>query len=687
MAPSQSPRIPAPSQATTTPLLPSPPSTSAPRRVPLPLPLLAATRHRTSAEIYAAQNGGGFVGSRGAAGPAGAGKAARKPILDWISRKLGARRATVSEVRPRARAGSATFATAAPDGVGVSGPSTWRHRDGGRSPARVNPRAPRSPRSVSSRDTHSVRSYSFSHSARRQEINNPYPSLPIPLTRPRYASTMGDGSDSRPPSASILSRDADPDADADGLEHEQDHAHRSRSPSLASALSMPASLSRSASVPHIGRPRVMHTGTDGEHSPADSLRLAGRADEDASVRPIAPSHPASPAPSTSGLSRSFSTSASMLGLAPSPSPHPLSPSPHTPARAHRRDTLSSSTGMAASFVSSAFESNHPFEAYEPFRPGSALGSSSARSRQTSVASTKPTTIVSIDSVHPAHIAVAGPSSPLRHTAVVSSAPSTQAPTPTSPTRATMPPTPFAAMAQAPKHTVHHPSANPAPSLPPAPNASTQTLASSVGPVSLAAPSSWSVRARDSPAFPAPAPPPAIPTATVPTPPRVPATLTHRPSHSPHPSVAWADERARPSSMSISADRSDRYEREREREARDRPADYAPSLSAYAPSLAASAGLSLMRRSSRGAIDEDASVRAVRRRGSWESGESRWSWRAGAGVGAGAGWAGAGSLTPGTLATGLGVSPAGPGSYRPSSFARDSWRRADEDEDAPVAIAV
>lgn len=30
-------------------------------------------------------------------------------------------------------------------------------------------------------------------------------------------------------------------------------------------------------------------------------------------------------------------------------------------------------------------------------------------------------------------------------------------------------------------------------------------------------------------------------------------------------------------------------------------------------------------------DDDASMRAVRRRGSWESGESRWSWKPGAGV--------------------------------------------------------
>jgi hypothetical protein len=32
----------------------------------------------------------------------------------------------------------------------------------------------------------------------------------------------------------------------------------------------------------------------------------------------------------------------------------------------------------------------------------------------------------------------------------------------------------------------------------------------------------------------------------------------------------------------------------------------------------------------GRCDDDASMRAIRRRGSWESAESRWSWRAGAG---------------------------------------------------------
>lgn len=65
------------------------------------------------------------------------------------------------------------------------------------------------------------------------------------------------------------------------------------------------------------------------------------------------------------------------------------------------------------------------------------------------------------------------------------------------------------------------------------------------------------------------------------------------------------------------------------------------LSFYAPSVSVSLrggirGIS-GERGEGGRADRDASVRAVRRKGSWESYESRWSWRgAGAGAGPGAG---------------------------------------------------
>lgn len=54
---------------------------------------------------------------------------------------------------------------------------------------------------------------------------------------------------------------------------------------------------------------------------------------------------------------------------------------------------------------------------------------------------------------------------------------------------------------------------------------------------------------------------------------------------------------------------------------DRPGSLNDGLSTHAISLSGA-------RSRYGRADDDASMRAVRRRGSWESGESRWSWRPG-----------------------------------------------------------
>lgn len=54
---------------------------------------------------------------------------------------------------------------------------------------------------------------------------------------------------------------------------------------------------------------------------------------------------------------------------------------------------------------------------------------------------------------------------------------------------------------------------------------------------------------------------------------------------------------------------------------DRPGSVHDGVSTHALSLS-------VRTRSYGRADDDASMRAIRRRGSWESGESRWSWRPG-----------------------------------------------------------
>jgi len=285
----------------------------------------------------------------------------------------------------------------------------------------------------------SLRSYSYANSAerdRRREANNPYPSIPVP---PRVDSTYDSVS------LSFLSR--------------------SRTPSIRSEGS---------------RPR--------------------EADEDASLRPIAPSHPSSP--SRSVTSRSISL---------------LSPIP----RSHLSRTTS-------------------------------IDSLSRHSRRDS-ASTKPTTM-SIDSgPYPAHIAQASPlASPAATIAGPSRLPATN-------------------MVQAPKHTHPHPRDNPRPSSPPGANASTLTLASSTF---ATAPINY------------------LPTARV-------RDLSTRPnSLSATPSVTFASPDRPASSYEYNP---------------NAPSVYA--LSGYGPSLRGY-----------GRVDKDASVRALRRRGSSDSDQSRWSWK-------------------------------------------------------------
>jgi hypothetical protein len=135
------------------------------------------------------------------------------------------------------------------------------------------------------------------------------------------------------------------------------------------------------------------------------------------------------------------------------------------------------------------------------------------------------------------------------------------------------PTPITpGLIRAPRHSLPHPRDNPNPSSPPLDNASTLTLASST--------------------FALPHPPPSIRLST-------PIPRAGSTGLATSPSVTFA-----PSS-----------ERERERG------------SVYVDGGNSSHALSI--RAGRG-VDRDASVRAVRRKGSWESYESGWSWRGGAG---------------------------------------------------------
>ncbi|ORX39853.1 hypothetical protein BD324DRAFT_648473 [Kockovaella imperatae] len=438
----------------------------------------------------------------------------KKPIFEWISRKLGKKHEgfphhtneSTSSSSPRT-GNSSTLPgiTTTPRGRFVSLPV-----------AHTEPPSPTRLFSPLSRDDSGRLTHSESVSLRRyphsiadsermriREANNPYPSIPVPMPRD---STL----DSQ--SMSFVSR--------------------SRTPSLRSETST--------------RPRISFAD--------DSSQRWSGADEDASIRPFPPSHPASPAPSTSVISRSASASL-------------LSPGAFgTYGASFRRSQYSATDSTNSSDVDRV-----------------------DRSRRDS-ASTKPTTILSIDAEPPpAHIAtvppaptsapsptpapVAGPSSPLRRVEG-----------PTSPLDDVPPSLDYV---QAPRHSHPHPRDNPHPSSPPDPNASTLTLASSTfatgqlspNPNQVPIPGPASVRLRDlsNPAA------------------RSSALATS-------PSVTFAPETS----------------------AMDRPPSMIDSNPPSTHALSLYGGMSM--RTGRGVADGDASVRAVRRKGSWESNESRWSWR-------------------------------------------------------------
>lgn len=441
-----------------------------------------------------------------------------KPLFDWISRKLGSRRASDAQDReaPPARRNQPVHSSTFSHGARNEPTSARFWRDRGEQPLPDNALEPFPTRvsvdAPSLADSQSMMSFGYRNppSERRREANNPYPSLPIPLVRRSYPASTIDG-DSRAPSMSLLSR--------------------SRTSSLRSLSS------------YARRHPISIADDD-----SNASLYPRNADEDASLRPLPPSP----------TSMSIISRAGSAPLVRSDSvPHKTAPAP-----VMRRDTRSSSVDGPRSFMSDD-------------------AANLRGSREGSLASTKPTTIISFESGAPAHIAVApsvSSSSPVVRPLSTSTGASggglaQSLPSPVSPTF--LPATVQSEDFHVPKHTRYHPRNNPHPASAPGPNASTQTLASSTFGLDTtrSIPRPSSVRIRDSPS-------------------------AYHASHA-HGRV-FAE---RPGSIQGDA----------------------VSTHAIAASVRTRGNMR---------ADDDASMRAVRRRGSWESGESRWSWKPGAGAGAG-----------------------------------------------------
>ncbi|BEJ16054.1 hypothetical protein CspHIS471_0506590 [Cutaneotrichosporon sp. HIS471] len=472
--------------------------TGRPNPAPIQLPSLT---HRRRVDPVSSSDGA--VRARMAAGPNThnqPGWRQGKPLFEWITRKLGARRGSDAAVERPSVPHYVPKSHRRAEGRRLHYRRAERNLSPGDASINRNSVDTNRPESVS------LRSYSFSASQtpseRRREANNPYPSIPVPMLRRSYpASTIDSGS--RPPSLSVFSR--------------------SRTPSIASLSDLAAR-----------GPRFSITES-----------LAGRADEDASLRPIPPSPT-----SVSVTSRSGSVplwrcdSASAPRRVRTTSPPPIS---------GRRDTNASSVG--ASYTSEDY----------------------TQSRQNSLASTKPTTVMSFESGSPAHIAVApslSSSPPVQRTMSSPTTTGTSLGHLPSPISTTFVP-PDELSVRVPLHSRYHPRNNPHPSAVPRADASIVTLASSTfglapSPADRTAARPGSLRLRD---------------ATSP-------SSYHAP-HVTSPTVAFAD----------------------------RPGSVHDGVSTHALSLS-------VRTRGYGRADDDASMRAVRRRGSWESGESRWSWRPG-----------------------------------------------------------
>ncbi|WWD15895.1 hypothetical protein CI109_100319 [Kwoniella shandongensis] len=582
-----------------------------------------------------------------------------KPIFDWISRKLGtARRATISDI------GSSTKLTIPPrlkiPPTTTTTTTTHPHQGRGKagvvdtspsSPVHINRRHSRSRsrsrqldpltlrRDLSRAESQSIVSFSMrTANTMEREANNPYPSIPIlsgggraraddQTTMSMSLSYVSRGSRSRSRSSS-LRHDNDDD---DGEDQDQDQDGENQ-----------------VGLRVETRRRRSFDGTSTTTSHRKRL-LENAADDDASLRPFPPSHPGSPTPSTSFRTRSRSASL-------------LSP-PHVSTHGHGGATramtvYSTSSGVdERSLVSSedrAFgegdsrrgdqvrDGTGEHSDYDNEDNDDEVDSERRRQSRQDSTSTKPTTCISFDSSGEiAHIAQV-PSTPitlhtpiLGNTVTVVSSPATPAavnppfrpcfsiatttttetpntpvtslfsstPTsPASPNSAALPSHPLLSLTQAPKHSAPHPIHNPHPSSPPDPNASTLTLASSTFAL-----------------IPPPAPPSTIGGTSYTSPPSihrlrdVSGGANARPtSLVTSPSITWA-----PTPDAVGGDHRPGSMHE--------PNGSIHHLSMGPPSLSMSwRGQWVGGRG--GVADRDASVRALRRQGSWESYESGWSWR-------------------------------------------------------------
>ncbi|OCF45492.1 hypothetical protein I317_00739 [Kwoniella heveanensis CBS 569] len=355
--------------------------------------------------------------------------AGTKPIFDWIQRKLGARRATISEApsspkatsSPRARLPSMPKANERVNNIRAF-PGTSRGRGRGRSAGLKNGPGGAGPGhahsngagygmkredsgGISRADSRSV-SMSLSTRSfvgtvereRRREANNPYPSIPIPRLAAAGMVSGGPGQAddattlSMSMSLSYLSRSPRSRSRSHSLDSLQTDGSRSRRLSMAEEMESPVRRFR-------GR--------------AFGGSIAG-ADDDASLRPFPPSHPASPTPSTSFLYRSGSNP--MIPTSNQQQPFGTINGPGG-ARSRTNTFYSTWSGQGydrRSYTSSSLDgyAYRPSSAGYPYsieNPGSRYGDHGAgeddddedeergrESRQDST-STKPTTCISFDS--------------------------------------------------------------------------------------------------------------------------------------------------------------------------------------------------------------------------------------------------------------------------------------------------
>ncbi|WVQ71635.1 hypothetical protein IAR50_001175 [Cryptococcus sp. DSM 104548] len=477
----------------------------------------------------------------------------KKPIFDWITRKLTtARRTTLSNGAQEAtgeRRDKRSRLASMPRARGLGLSNTASHDSQRKREISMPP--------MTRADTLPSVSFSLDSAAntverdRRREANNPYPSLPLHLAaghnrQNRHLDTGAEDTTGM----SMFSGTISLSGEGSLRETEEDGGNYSRRSSRSAPTDRDA------------------------HYAAASGRVEGDwpADDDASLRPFPPSARGSP---TQSSFRSRSTSALY----------------------HRH--LRASTLYSASSDGADLEGRDNEDAdAEDGDESSERRIGRRRISRDGSTSTKPTTCISYDSgLGVAHIAHA-----LTPPAASGTNPNT---TPVFPilspsTSPQPPPLPDDVLVHAPTHTPHHPAYNPHPSSSPDPNASTLTLASS----SFALPAPPGQRRGDRP-----------------------SSLVTSPSI-----ITWAEPTSAPLSPPYPS-------------TGDRPTSVRTSNS-YAHSLGTGGGhlslhapsISMSLRGLRGIggagpgggfdgrADGDASVRAVRRKGSWESNESGWSWR-------------------------------------------------------------